>query len=77
MKKHIILIFAIIFVSIVSINCQAQQTTVNQSTKIGQKQLVPGEQAPPADLGQNNFGGPRPSVGAGGAARPINRQPRP
>lgn len=37
---------------------------------------VPGEQAPPADPGQNNFGGPILTPGAGGQKRPM-MMPRP
>jgi hypothetical protein len=40
------------------------------------KPLVPGEQAPPANPGQRNFGGPRPAVGAAGQTRPQTT-PRP
>ena len=76
MKKHIILISAIIFTSAIGMNCLAQQTSVNHTTSV-KKQPVAGEQAPPADAGQNNFGGPRPAVGAPGAARPAMRPPRP
>ena len=76
MKKHIILISAIIFSSAIGMNCLAQQTSVNHTTSV-KKQPVAGEQAPPADAGQNNFGGPRPAVGAPGAARPVVRPPRP
>ena len=36
---------------------------------------VPGEQAPPATPGQNNFGGPIPAPGGGGQ-RPAVRPPR-
>jgi hypothetical protein len=37
---------------------------------------VPGEQAPPADPGQKNFGGPRPATGPGAPRPPVPR-PRP
>jgi hypothetical protein len=40
--------------------------------------IVPGEQAPPADPGQRNFGGPRPAAGTGAprpAPRPQRREP--
>jgi len=78
MKKHTLLSIFIISASVVSMPCYSQQGgSRNQPDKTVKKQLVPGEQAPPADAGQNNFGGPRPSVGAGGAARPVKRTPRP
>ena len=77
MKKHIILISAIIFTSAIGMNCQAQKKSAHQPAPTVKKQLIPGEQAPPADAGQNNFGGPRPAVGAQGAARPVVRPPRP
>ena len=40
------------------------------------KPAVRGEQAPPANPGQNNFGGPIPAPGAGGQRAAV-RQPRP
>ena len=51
------------------------QTTAQTQAKI-KKQVVPGEQAPQADPGQRNFGGPRPAPGTGGQA-PAPRPPRP
>jgi hypothetical protein len=54
---------------------EGEQVTAQTQTK-EKKQIVRGEQAPPANPGQNNFGGPRPAVGAGGQ-RPAIRQPRP
>src|ERR1035437_3700283 len=47
-----------------------EQTKAQTQAQV-KKQLVPGEQAPPANPGQKNFGGPRPAVGLG-----LNR-PRP
>ena len=49
--------------------------TISAQTGV-KKHIVPGEQAPPADPGQKNFGGPRPAVGAGGL-QPAVRPPRP
>jgi len=49
------------------------QTQPPSNTK---KPLVPGEQAPPANPGQRNFGGAPPTVGAGGQRRP-QMTPRP
>ena len=64
MMKNFILIIAIFVV------CHFFQP-INAQTE-GKKQIVPGEQAPPANPGQKNFGGPRPSVGV--SQRPAMRQ---
>ena len=42
----------------------------------GKNPAAPGEQAPPANPGQRNFGGPIRTVGAGGQS-PVPRPPRP
>jgi hypothetical protein len=66
-----IFIIILFFLSFSCINSITAQTNIKS-----QKKIVPGEQAPPADPGQRNFGGPRPSVGAG-APKPAMRAPRP
>jgi hypothetical protein len=43
----------------------------------GKRQIVPGEQAPPADPGQRNFGGFLPAVGQKEKKAPVIRQQRP
>lgn len=42
----------------------SMQTAVAQAQTTGKKKILPGEEAPPAHPGQNNFGGPRPPAGA-------------
>ncbi len=54
--------------------CNASQAAAQTQTRV-KKPVVPGEQAPPANPGQNNFGGPRPVAGTGAA--PAVRPPRP
>ena len=57
------------------INYAVIQSKTDHSTN-SDKSVVPGEQAPPADPGQRNFGGPRPATGTGVQA-PAPRPPRP
>jgi hypothetical protein len=54
--------------------CNTKQTAAQAQGGV-KKPVVPGEQAPPANPGQNNFGGPRPATGTG--ATPAVRPPRP
>lgn len=75
MRKLIRFPFIAICFATLAILCNPEQVTAQTQTK-EKKQIVRGEQAPPANPGQNNFGGPRPAVGAGGQ-RPAIRQPRP
>lgn len=56
--------------------CLSTSLAQTQPQANTRKPLVPGEQAPPADPGQKNFGGMRPAVGAGGQRRP-QMPPRP
>jgi hypothetical protein len=65
MKKC--LAFLAVLVVLSSIQVTAQTIT--------KKKIVAGEQAPPANPGQNNFGGPRPAVGTQGQRPPV-MQPR-
>jgi hypothetical protein len=48
-----------------------------QSQTNAKKQIVPGEQAPPADPGQRNFGGFIPPVGQKVKQPPMMRKTRP
>ena len=50
------------------------RTTIAQTGE--KKQIVPGEQAPPADPGQRNFGGFLPSAGQKVKQPPMMRRPR-
>jgi len=52
-----------------------QHTTAQAQNQV--KKVVPGEQAPPANPGQRNFGGMRPPTGAGAQAPAAPRPPRP
>ena len=54
----------------------ADQAAAQSHTRV-KTPAVPGEQAPRADPGQRNFGGPVPPTGAGTPARPPVRLPRP
>jgi hypothetical protein len=77
MKRNVNVLFVIFFiVMLVACNSMQPLTAQNKSQNEVKKQIVPGEQAPLANPGQNNFGGPRPAVGSGGQ-RPAVRQPRP
>ena len=62
-------------IAFVMISCNIKQAAAQTQTK-EKKQIVRGEQAPPANPGQNNFGGPIPAAGAGGQT-PVFRPPRP
>ena len=55
--------------------CIPEQLIAQTQTKV-KKKIIPVEQAPSANPGQNNFGGPRPPAGATGQRPPI-RVPRP
>ncbi len=68
----------IVFLAAILVACSLKTSTAQTQTEV-KKHLVPGEQAPPADLGQKNFGGMRPAVGAGGqrlALRPPRPEPK-
>ncbi len=56
-----------------SCNTNQTSTTEEQQTEVKAK-VVPGEQAPPANPGQRNFGG---NLAAGGERPPMPRTPRP
>ncbi len=62
--------FVVILIIFISTQTATAQTE-------GKKQILPGEQAPPADPGQRNFGGFRPSVGQPGEKPPMMMRPRP
>ena len=62
--------FVVILIIFISTQTATAQTE-------GKKQIFPGEQAPPADPGQRNFGGFRPSVGQPGEKPPMMMRPRP
>ena len=68
--KKIFFVF-VAFLSIALMVCSSNETMA-QTTK---KKVVPGEQAPPANPGQRNFGGMRPPTG--GEQRPPTPRPRP
>ena len=74
-KIGTILMKKIIFLAAILVVCSLKTSTAQTQTEV-KKHLVPGEQAPPADPGQKNFGGLRPAVGAGGQ-RSALRPPRP
>ncbi|MCX6262132.1 MAG: family 43 glycosylhydrolase, partial [Bacteroidia bacterium] len=77
MKRNVNVLYVIFFIAIL-LACNSVQTLLaqNKSQTEVKKQIVPGEQAPLANPGQNNFGGMRPPAGSGGQ-RPAIRQPRP
>jgi len=75
MKRFIRISMIAACAALITLSFNPKQTTAQTQTKV-KKQVVPGEQAPPADPGQRNFGGPRPAPGAGGQA-PAPRPPRP
>ncbi|MBN2665904.1 MAG: hypothetical protein JXR67_05295, partial [Bacteroidales bacterium] len=62
-------------IAFVLVPCNVKQAAAQTQAK-EKKQIVRGEQAPPANPGQNNFGGPIPAPGAGGQM-PAFRPPRP
>jgi hypothetical protein len=74
MRKSTLIIFAMVvtFTMGTFVTSMAQ----NQPQKEVKKKIFPGEQAPPADPGQRNFGGTIPPAGTPGQQRPP-RQPRP
>src|SRR5690606_3624053 len=51
------------------------QTSVAQAQNPAKEKILPGEQAPPAHPGQNNFGGVRPPPGTPVAPRPPRPDP--
>ncbi len=78
MKKKVVSFSLAVFLVASMVSCnsnQAPQSQPQSQTEV-KKKVVPGEQAPFADPGQNNFGGPRPVTGAG-QQRPAPRPPRP
>lgn len=76
MKNAVILLMVAICVVVFS-SCNTNQPSTNQSLQTEvKKEVVRGEQAPFADPGQRNFGGPRPPA-ADGEERPPVRPPRP
>ena len=68
MKKNIELPFLFLFVVLLLLGWSNQLVTAQVVEK---KKVIPGEQAPFADPGQRNFGGPRPPVGS------VPNKPRP
>jgi hypothetical protein len=64
--KEIALFAAVLFIIVPMQNTRAQT--------VKKKQIVPGEQAPPAAPGQKNFGGFLPSVGQKAKQRPARQQ---
>ena len=74
MNKFCNLPLAAIFITIL-MACNFNTPTANAQTGV-KKPLVPGEQAPPANPGQRNFGGMQPAVGTQGQ-KPPQRIPRP
>ncbi len=68
--KQLFFVFIAVFAMSLMV-CNSNETTA-QTTK---KKVLPGEQAPPANPGQRNFGGMRPPSGAN-TPRPAPR-PRP
>ena len=65
----------IVFWVIILIVFISTQTTPSQT--ISPQQIVPGEQAPPADQGKRNFGGFQSPVGQQGKQPPMTMRPRP
>jgi len=66
--------YGIKMLSLMGIEVAEPYIPQDQGGASGKKQIMPGIQAPPADSGQRNFGGPPP--GSGGQAQAM-RQPRP
>lgn len=67
--KRIVLFIMVLFVFVPMHKTRART--------VEKKQIVPGEQAPPADPGQKNFGGFLPAVGQKAKQPPVIPQPRP
>ena len=67
MKKFVHLSLVVFFIAL-QMTCNLKTSTAQNQTGV-KKQLVPGEQAPPANPGQKNFGGMRPPVGSPGQPR--------
>ena len=63
-----------IFAAVLSVFLPVHATVARATEK---KQVVPGEQAPPADPGQKNFGGFLPAAGGKVKPPPVTRQLRP
>src|SRR5271165_3989410 len=64
------------FIAMLMACCLSTSLAQTQPQANTRKPLVPGEQAPPANPGQRNFGGMPPAVGTGGQRRP-QMPPRP
>ena len=77
MKRNLYALSVICFI-VMLMACNSMQTlTAQQKSRTEvKKRVLPGEQAPHANPGQNNFGGMRPPAGPG-QQRPAVRQPRP
>lgn len=70
MKKFIKISAALILTAMLTA-CGSKQTTSNQVQSQEKEQLVPGEQAPPAEAGARGFGMPQ----SGGQNRPAGQTP--
>ncbi len=70
MKKFLSIFLSLFFVALLM--SFSSESVSGQTAKPGAKKLVPGEQAPPANPGQNNFGGMRPPSGTS-VPRPQTR----
>jgi hypothetical protein len=68
--KQLFFVFIAVFAMALMV-CKSTGT----KAQTGEKKVIPGEQAPPANPGQRNFGGMRPPTGGG--QRPAMPRPRP
>jgi hypothetical protein len=71
MKRFCWLVFLVSSAVLLMPSCGPKTTPAARSQAEEKRQVVPGEQAPPANPGQRNFGGMRPPTGSGPS------QPRP
>jgi len=74
MNKFLNVSLALAFIAVIMAG--NLENSMAQAQTREKKPLVPGEQAPPANPGQRNFGGVRPPVGTPGQ-QPMMRPPRP
>ena len=66
----------VIFLVAMLVSCSPKLTKVTQTQPEVKKQIVRGEQAPPADPGQRNFGGMLTATGTMGQPRPQRPEPK-